>query len=92
MFEDEADNPQAPKELPIYKKGLEIVEVVQTICELILEDNEILRYIGNFMMTDTMTLTSKVMGAESGDLYDIRIECATFIRKAANNLIVQNIP
>ena len=37
-----------------------------------------------------VTLVAKVKGAEAGNLYDIRMESATIIRKAANDLMVSN--
>lgn len=39
MFDDE-NNEIDPKELPIYKKGDEIFEVVDQICQLIDDDNQ----------------------------------------------------
>lgn len=92
MF-DEEDNELKrldPKNLPIYKKGWEIYEVVHSICELIPEDNEMLQSVKEQMLGDVLLLTSKVAGAEGGDLYDIRMECAAVIRKAAHELIIQN--
>ena len=89
MFDEEEDEPINPRELSIYKKGMEIFEVVSVICDLIPDDNEILQEIKGFMLADAMILTSKVAGAEGGDLYDIRMECAAIIRKAARDLIVQ---
>jgi hypothetical protein len=41
MFDDE--NEIEPKDLPIYKKGWEIYEVVDQICQLIPDDDEQLR-------------------------------------------------
>jgi hypothetical protein len=41
MFENEID----PRELPLYKKGEEIFEVVNQICQLIPDDNEMLKQI-----------------------------------------------
>ncbi len=38
------------------------------------------------MLEDAALLTVKVSGAEAGDLYDIRMENATLIRKAARDL------
>ncbi|MDP2115436.1 MAG: hypothetical protein Q8K69_15415 [Bacteroidota bacterium] len=38
MFDDENEEID-PKELPIYKKGMEIFEVVHQICELIPDDD-----------------------------------------------------
>ena len=48
MFDDEND----PKELPIYKKGREIYEVVHQICELIPEDDEMLGHVKSIMLED----------------------------------------
>ena len=38
MFDDD-DNEVDPRDLPIYKKGMEIFEVVDHICELIADDD-----------------------------------------------------
>jgi hypothetical protein len=38
------------------------------------------------MLSDAMLLTVKVAGAEAGGLYDIRMEAAAIIRKAARDL------
>ncbi len=88
MFDD--DERIDPRELPIYKKGWEIYEVVDQICQLIPEDNEHLGYVKSIMLEDAMLLTVKVAGATGGGLYDIKMEAATIIRKAANNLMIQN--
>ncbi|QSE96679.1 hypothetical protein [Fulvivirga lutea] len=79
-----------PKNLPIYKKGKEIFEVVHQICELIPDDNEILQHTKEHMLADAAMLTVKVAGAEGGGLYDLKMENATIIRKAARDLLVQN--
>ncbi|MBW8324211.1 MAG: hypothetical protein K0M50_05555 [Prolixibacteraceae bacterium] len=69
MFDEEID----PKELLIYKKGMEIFEVVNQICELIQDDDEMLGHVKGIMLEDAMLLTVKVAGAESGQIYDIRM-------------------
>lgn len=89
MFDDENDE-IAPKELPIFKKGEEIFEVVDQICQLIDDDDQYLGHIKGIMLEDAMLLTVKVAGAEGGQLYDIRMECAAIIRKAARELMIQN--
>jgi len=76
--------------LPIYKKGDEIYKVVSQICELIPEEDEHLQHIKGQMLLDAMMLTVKIAGAEGGDLYDIRMECASIIRKSARDLMVTN--
>ena len=88
MFDDE--NEIDPKELPIYKKGWEIYEVVNQICQLIPEDDEMLGHVKSIMLEDAMLLTVKVAGATAGQLYDIKMESATIIRKAALDLMIQN--
>lgn len=88
MFDDE--NETDPKELPIYKKGWEIYEVVNQICQLIPEDDEMLGHVKSIMLEDAMLLTVKLAGASAGQLYDIKMESATIIRKAALNLMIQN--
>jgi hypothetical protein len=86
---DEADK-VIPENLPIYKKGQEIYKVVKEIADLIPGENEILQDIKMQMLSDAAMLTIKVAGAEGGDLYDIRMQNAALIRKAANDLMVQN--
>ncbi len=85
------DNEQRKIEnLPIFKKGEEILEVVSQIGDLVPEDNEHLQFIKAQMFGDAALLTVKIAGAEGGGLYDIRMECAAIIRKAARDLMLTN--
>ncbi len=79
-----------PKELPIYKKGKEIFDIVHQITKLIPEENEILQSIKGQMIADAALLTVKITGASRGGLYDMKMEAAAIIRKAARDLMVQN--
>ena len=88
MFDDE--NEIDLKELPIYKKGWEIYKVVRQICDLIPDDDEMLGHVKSIMLEDAMLLTVKVAGATAGQLYDLKMESATIIRKAALDLMIQN--
>ncbi|MGC9472040.1 MAG: hypothetical protein ACP5D1_10895 [Bacteroidales bacterium] len=81
---------KTPENLPIYKKGQEIYKVVKEITDLIPDENEILQDIKMQLLSNAAMLTVKVAGAEAGDLYDIRMQNAAIIRKAANDLMVQN--
>ena len=91
MFEDDDDEKIVdPAELPIYKKGKEILEVVDHICELIPDEDPYLGHVKSMMIEDALTLTVKVAGATAGQLYDLNMEAATLIRKAAMNLMIQN--
>jgi len=91
MFDDndKLEN-SLPENLPIYKKGQEIYELVIKITDLIQDDNDFSQDIKAQMLSDAAMLTVKVAGAEGGDLYDIRMQNAALIRKAANDLMVQN--
>ena len=84
------ENRTNAKELPIYKKGKEIFDVVRRIADLIPEDNEHLQFVKAEMIQDAALLTVKVSGAEAGGLYDLKMECAAIIRKAARDLMVKN--
>ena len=91
MFNEEDDENRLDyTELPIFKKGMEISEVVYQICELIPEDNEHLAFVKSEMLSDARLLSVKVAGAEGGGLYDIKMEAAAIIRKAAHDLKLQN--
>lgn len=76
------------EDLPIWKKAMEIVELVDHILEAAQEGNKMLQHqIGN-MQADAMTIPTKIAGAEAGDLYDLRMENAAIIRKAARDLLL----
>lgn len=79
-----------PKDLPIYRKGMEIFDVVNHICQLIPDEDEMLGHVKGIMLEDAMLLTVKVAGATGGQLYDIKMEAATIIRKSARELMIQN--
>jgi hypothetical protein len=85
---EEDDEITRTEKLPIYLKGKEIFDMVRKITDLIPEDNEILMDIKGSMLCDAGMLTVKVAGAEAGDLYDLRMENAAIIRKAARDLMV----
>ena len=87
MFED--NEHERIKKLPIFRKGEEVLEVVYQIAELI-PDDEYLKLVKDFIIEDALQLTSKIVAAEGGDLYDLRMENAAIIRKAARDLIVQS--
>jgi hypothetical protein len=90
MFDDDEEERINPGELPLFKKGQEIFYVVDQICQLIPEDNEHLMQVKSIMHEDAMLLTVKIAGAEGGQLYDIKMEAAAIIRKAAMELMIQN--
>ena len=84
------ENEIKPEDLPIYRKGKEIFDVVRQICDVMPEDDLHFQMLKEQMIFDASQLTVKVAGATAGELYDIKMEAATIIRKAANDLKVMN--
>jgi len=89
MNSDEDDDITRPERLPIYRKGKEIFDMVNKITDLIPENNEYLNEVKACMLSDAAQLTVKVAGAEAAGLYDLKMENASIIRKAARDLLVQ---
>ena len=84
------ENEQPVEELPIYQKGKEIFDLVKRIGDLIPEENEHLQYVKAEMLADAALLSVKVAGAHHAGLYDLKMEAAAIIRKAARDLMVKN--
>lgn len=87
MHEEDDAHSANPEQLPIFKKGLEIYELTVKITDLIPDEDQMLCTYKGFMLEDAANLTVKVAGAEAADLYDIRMENAAIIRKAARDLM-----
>jgi len=85
MFDHEYSIDQ--QNLPLYLKGKEIYKVSDQIFQLIPEDNKPLIQMKNVMLNDALLLTEKVDEANSGHYYDLQMESATIIRKAACELM-----
>jgi len=78
------------RDLSLFKKGQEIQDIVRLLTELMLEDNKYLQSLKGEMLYNARLLTVKIAGAEAVELYDLKMDAATFIRKAANDLRVMN--
>ena len=89
MNSEDEDYIEKPEKFPIYRKGKEIFDIVNKIAALIPENNEYLMDIKACMLCDAALLTVKVAGAETAGLYDLKMENAAIIRKAARDLMVQ---
>jgi len=74
--------------MPLYQKGREIVDLVCDIADLIPDGDDPLGYTKQLMLEDVHMLCAKIAAAEGSDLYDIRMENATLIRKSAMSLYV----
>ena len=88
MFDEE--NEIEAKDLPIYRKGNEILDVVNHIGTLIPEDDEHLQFVKAWMIEDASMLVVKIAGVHRVGLYDLKMEAAAIIRKAARDLMVKN--
>lgn len=104
MFDDNNDDDFNPMErhnrirqMPLYKKAEEISELVLHLVKSVentdikfndeaeqamLEDNL------NYLMENSLIIPAKIAGAAGVDLYDIKMENAAIIRKAARELIL----
>lgn len=66
------------------------MELVKQITDIFPEDNDQLESIKGILMEDAAMLCVKISGAENVEIYDLKMEAATIIRKAARDLMVQN--
>jgi hypothetical protein len=89
MNSDDEDNIVRPERLPIYQKGKEIYDMARKITALIPENDEYLNEVKACILCDAALLSVKVAGAEAAGLYDLKMENAAIIRKAARDLVVQ---
>ena len=75
---------------PLYQKAWEIFKLTRGLIEIVPKDNEFLQETTvKFMMEDAMTIPAKIAGAHGIDLYDLKMENAAIIRKAARELMVR---
>lgn len=76
-------------QMPIFQKAEQIFKLTEGLVQIVPPDNEFLQQTTvQFMMENAMIIPAKIAGAEGGDLYDLRMENAAIIRKAARELYV----
>lgn len=88
MEEERFANPRAQA---LYEKSREIRELAENILEAAPEGGKhhrLLRLEVDAMYGSAIAIPAKIAGAEGGGLYDIRMENAAIIRKAARDLVV----
>lgn len=99
MFDDSNDNDDffEYEKAPIYLKAMEIWELAHRIAEIASDSNSpikinrkqhVLREFSDFIIQDASILAPKVAGAWGSQFYDIKMENATIIRKAAQDLLL----
>ncbi|WP_294251911.1 hypothetical protein [uncultured Chryseobacterium sp.] len=75
-------------QLPLFRKAQEIYQTLITLTDLFPEDNTYLQHIKSHLLGDIMMIQAKISGAHAVKLYDIRMENAAIIRKAARDIMV----
>lgn len=76
------------EKLPVYRKAKEIIKITDAIVKSFKKDKDILGMRGQ-MFANACTLSAKIAAAEAGDIYHYRMECATFIKVAARELMAE---
>jgi hypothetical protein len=76
------------QETLIFKKSQEIFSTIKTITDLIPEENEHLQFLKTQLLEDAMLIQVKLSSAFVTKIYDLKMENAAFIRKAARDLMV----
>jgi hypothetical protein len=78
------------KNLLIYKKAEEIFQLTDALIKTLPADDELLQETTvRFMLEDALIIQVKISGAEAVELYDLKMENAAIIRKAARELYVR---
>ena len=73
----------------LMQKAMELVQLTLALEKLIPDNNEYLQSTSRFMLENAFLIPAKIAGAEGVDLYDLKMENAAIIRKAARELSVQ---
>ncbi len=99
MFDDEDNDYKSHDEiekLPIYKKAWEIMQLGRKIGTLVSKEDvetadevegEMLENYASYIIENSMIIPAKIAGAEGADIYDIRMENAAIIRRAAREIL-----
>ncbi|MCF6296279.1 MAG: hypothetical protein L3J25_11410 [Flavobacteriaceae bacterium] len=98
MFEEDDDfkSHKDIQKMPIYKKAMELLKLVDYITETVSKtdikfDNDIeaemIKHNVEYMYENASIIPAKIAGAEAVDIYDLKMENATIVRKAARELI-----
>jgi hypothetical protein len=74
--------------IPIYKKAEDIYKMIEGLGAALPEDDDYIQSTKDIMRGDIMIITAKIVGAEAGNEYTIRMQNAAIIRDHAMNLYV----
>ncbi|MDC8000684.1 hypothetical protein POV26_06525 [Aequorivita todarodis] len=101
MFEDDDDldpieRHNRLRQMPIFLKAEEILQLVHHLVKSVENsdikfrrdgEKEMLEQYLDYLMENSMIIPAKIAGAEGVEIYDLKMENATIIRKAARELI-----
>lgn len=99
MFEENDDDFKSHEDIqkmPIYKKAMELLKLVEYISETVSKTDikfehdieaEMINYNVEYLCRNASIIPAKIAGAEAVDIYDLKMENAAIIRKAARELI-----
>lgn len=77
-------------QMPLYQKAEQILQITRGLVEIVPKDNVFLQETTvRFMMENAYLIPAKIAGASGVGLYDLKMENAALIRKAARELYVQ---
>ncbi len=77
------------EELPIYQKAELLFQLVRSLVASLPEEDDYIQGTKHLMLEDAMVIPAKIVGAEAGDLYSIRMQNAAIIREHAMHLYTQ---
>lgn len=75
--------------MPIMLKAKQIYDLVSALVETFLDEDDLIYHYREIMLSDASLLCAKIAGAESGDMYTLRMENAVLVKISAKNLLVQ---
>lgn len=84
-FEENSEN---HNDLPVLKKANDILKVTFALSDIIDKEKDELM-LADQMLSNALTIPSKIAGAEGGNLYSIRFDNATLIKLSARELLAQ---
>jgi hypothetical protein len=78
------------QQMPLFQKAEQILKITMGLVEIVPKENEFLQETTvRFMMENAFLIPAKITGAVGAELYDLKMENATIIRKAARELFIE---
>jgi hypothetical protein len=74
------------RELAVFKKAEEILELAEAIAEALKEDDK-REHLAGEIVSNAMLMQTKIAGGEGGDLYSLRMQNAVLIKLAAHDML-----